>query len=173
MLYSFTKGAQMKRVAVAMAFALLFVASLVFVSTTLAGPATSKQRVVMRVKSEIGSGVGTFVLTPTGSGSLESDVGAIKEAISQKQVVRGGKSVIVFTITSTWTGRRGTMVLREQIDDVAGKNGNRIGTGVWSLLRARATAQYAGLSGGGRSAYVVTPRGCCVVLRYQGSVTKP
>jgi hypothetical protein len=165
----------MKRVASILAtLALLTVASLVLVSATPAGPAASKpQRVVMEVKSKVGSGGGTFVLTPLRSGPLKSDAGMIKETISQKHVVRGGQAVIIFTITSTWTGKRGTMVLRERIDDVAGGAGYRVGTGTWSLLRASGTDQYAGLSGGGRSAYVLALKGCCVLFHYEGFVTKP
>ena len=154
------------------AFALLTVASLVLVSAAPADRAASTQRVVMKVKSKLGSAAGTFTLTATGAGPLRSDTGTIAETVAQKQIVRGGTHVIVFTITSIWTGKRGTMVLRERIEDVAAKNGNRIGTGVWSLLGARATVQYVGFVGSGRSAYTVTPQGCCVVLRYQGSVTK-
>ena len=179
MRYSFTETgddrAKTKGVSWALTtLAVLTVASLLFVSATLAGPAASKQRIAMKVKSPVGSGAGTFIFTPLGSGPLESDAGTIKDTSEQqKHVVRGGQPVIVFTFTSTWTGKKGTMVIRERIDDVAAKNGNRIGTGVWSLLRAKGTDQYAGLSGSGRSAYVLPPNGCCVLFRYQGSVTKP
>ena len=154
------------------AFALLTVASLVLVSTAPAERTATTQRVVMKVRSKIGSAAGTFALTATGTGPLRSDTGTIAETVAQKQIVSGGTPVIVFTITSTWTGKRGTMVLRERIEDVGVKNGNRFGTGVWSLLSARATAQYVGFVGSGHSAYTVTPQGCCVVFRYQGSVTK-
>lgn len=171
---SVAEEAKMKRVAPFLTIlALLTVASLLLVSPTSAGPAASKQRVVMEVKSKVGSGGGAFVLTALGSRPLESDAGMIKDTVSQKHVVRGGQSVIIFTITSTWTGKRGTMVLRERIDDVAGGSGYRVGTGVWSLLSAKGTDQYAGLSGSGRSAYVLAPQGCCVLFRYEGFVTKP
>jgi hypothetical protein len=150
------------------------VASLVLVSATPAGPAASgPQRIVMEVKTKVSSAGGTFVLTPLGSGSLKSDTGTIKRTVSQKKVVRYGQSVIIFTMTSTWTGKRGKMVLRERIDDVAGGSGYRIGTGVWSLLSASAAKQYAGLSGSGRAAYWLAPQGCCVFFRYEGLVTKP
>ena len=156
------------------ALGLLAMASLVFVSATLAGPAASKQRIAMKVRSPAGSGAGTFTFTPARSGSLGSDAGTIKDTSEQqKHVVRAGQTVIVFTFTSTWSGKKGTMVLRDRFEDVAAKNGNRIGTGVWSLVNAKGTGQYAGLSGSGRSAYVLTPHGCCVLFRYQGSVTKP
>ncbi len=126
----------------------------------------------MEVTSKASSPGGKFVLTSLGSGSLKSDAGTIKRAVSQKKVVRRGQSVIIFTMTSTWTGKRGKMVLREQIDDVAGGGGYRVGTGDWSLLSASGTNQYARLSGSGRSAYVLAPHGCCVLFRYEGLVTK-
>ena len=155
--------------------ALLMGASLVLVSATPAGRAASKQHVVMKVKSTVGSGGGTFVLTPLGSGQLESDAGTTQDAgLSQKHVVRGGKPVLIFTYTSTWTGTRGTIVLQERINDAPGaKPGYRVGTGVWSLLSASGTDQYAGLTGSGKSTYAVTPHGCCVLIRYEGFVTTP
>jgi len=161
----------MKRVATILA--LLTVASLVLVSATPAGQAASKQRVAMEVKSTVGSRAGTFVLTALGAGQLKSDAGTIKDTVSQKHVVRSGQAVVIFTITSTWTGKLGTMVLRERIDDVAGGGGYRVGTGVWSLRSASGTNQYAGLSGSGGSAYALSAHGCCVLFRYEGFVTKP
>ena len=125
----------------------------------------------MDVKSTVGSGGGAFVFTPQGSGPLESDTGTIALAVSQKHVVRDGQSVIIFTITSTWKGKLGTMVLKERIDDVVVGN-YHVGTGVWSLVSARGTNQYAGLTGSGRTAYVVPPRGS-VVFRYDGFAKKP
>lgn len=165
--------AKMKRVAsVLTTLALVTVASLVLVSATPAGPAASKQRVVMEAKKIVGPGGGTFSVTPVGLGPLKSDSGKFTFTGSQKDVVRSGQSVIIFTVTSTWTGKRGTMVLRERIDDVAAADtGYRVGTGMWSLLSARGTGQYAGLSGSGRSAYVVTPQER-VFFRWEGFVTK-
>jgi hypothetical protein len=163
----------MKRVTSALpTVVVLTVGSLVFVSAAPAGPAANKQHVVMEVKSEVGSAAGTFVLTPLGSGPITSDAGTISLTVSQKHGVRSGQSVIIFTIASTWTGKRGTMVVRQRIDDVAGGGSYRVGTGVWSLLSASGTNQYAGLSGSGRSAYVVPPHGP-VLFRYEGFVTKP
>ena len=157
---------------VATILAVLAVASFVLASPTAAGQA-SKQSVVMEVKSTVGSKAGTFVLTPQGSGPLKSDAGTINETVSQKHVVRNGQSVIIFAITSTWTGKLGTMVLQERINDVAGGGGYRVGTGVWSLRGASGTSQYAGLSGGGGSAYALSAHGCCVLFRYEGLVAKP
>ena len=153
--------------------AVLNVASLMLVSATWAATTVSKQRVVMEAKAIVGPGGGTFVVTPQGHGPLKSDAGKFTFTVSQKEVVRSGQSVIIFTSTSTWAGKRGTMVLRERFDDVAaGGNGYRVGTGVWSLLSARGTGQYAGLSGSGRSAYVVTPQER-LFFRWEGFVTKP
>lgn len=76
----------------------------------------------------------------------------------------------VYGVTSTWTGKRGTLVLKERVEDVAAGRGYRVGTGTWSTLPARGTGQYAGLQATGASAYVLTPtRGPFV--RYEGLAT--
>ena len=150
----------------------LSVASLVLVSAAQAGPAATKQRVVMEAKAAAGPGGGTFVVTPQGPGPLKSDTGTFTFTISKQEVVRSGQRVTIYTVTSTWAGKRGTLVLRQRIDDVAAGNGYRVGTGVWSLLSARGTGQYAGVSGSGRSAYAWTPQKR-VFFRYEGFVTKP
>ncbi len=164
----------MKRVASLLtALALLSIASLVLVSATSAGTAASNQRVVIEGKATVGTGSARFALTPLGSGSLKSDSGTMVETVTQKHVVRSGQAVIIFTVTSTWTGKLGTLVLRQRIDDVAAGSAYRVGTGDWSLLTASGTNQYAGLTGSGRSAYVLAPHGCCVLFRLEGFVAKP
>ena len=151
--------------------ALLGVASLVLVASSAAGAAAAKQRVQMEARLKVAES-GTFVLRPVSRGPLASDSGTFSFDASQKRLVRGGQSVIVFTVTSTWQGRRGSLVIRERVDDVAAGSGYRVGTGVWSLVSARGTGQYAELSGSGRSAYVVTP-GERVLSRWEGIVDKP
>lgn len=154
--------------------ALVTVASLVCISATPAGPATNRQRVAVEAKKIAGPGDGTFVLTTLGPGPLKPDSGTFTDSVSQKNVVRSGQSVLIFTATSTWTGKQGTLVLQLRIDDVAAGNGYRVGTGMWSLLSARGTGQYAGLNGSGRLAYVATPKAPIdhVSIRYEGVVTK-
>jgi hypothetical protein len=161
----------MKRVAsILTTLALLSVSTLVLVSTTAAGPVASKERVVMEAKGS-GPAGGTFVLTPRGPGSLKSDAGKYTFTAAKNEIVRSGQSVIVYTATVTLAGKRGTLVTRERIDDVAAGSGYRVGTGVWSPLTPRGTGQYAGLTGGGRVAYVLTPQSG-PFPRWEGFVTR-
>lgn len=163
----------MKKIAeLTLALALLTVASMVLVSATPAG--ASKQRVVIEAKKVAGPGVGTFALTPQGSGPLAADSGTFGATVSQRTIVRSGQSVTIFTATSTWTGKKGTLLLRERVEDVAAGGIYRVGTGVWSLLSAKGSGQYAGVSGSGRSAYVATPKAAVdrVSFRYEGLVGK-
>jgi hypothetical protein len=148
------------------------VASVVLVSAAPAGPAASKQGIVIEAKKAAGPGGGTFVLTPVGPGPLAADAGRFTFTVSQQHVVRSGQSVTIYSATSTWAGKQGTMVLRERIEDVAAGSGYRVGSGVWSLLSARGIGQYAGLTGSGRSAYAWTPQNR-VFFRFEGFVTKP
>jgi hypothetical protein len=151
--------------------ALFTVAVLVLVSATPASPAASKQRVVLEAKKTYGPGGGTFVVTTLGPGPLTSDSGEFTFRASPKNVVRSGQSIIVFSTTTSFTGKRGTLVFRGPFDQVAAGNGYRVATGDWSIVTARGTGQYAGLSGSGRSAYVVTPQGR-LFTRWEGFVTK-
>jgi hypothetical protein len=156
--------------AVPLTLALVGVAALVLGSATAAGSAASKQRLVIEAKKVAGPGGGAFVLTPQGAGALERDSGTFTGSVTQTSVVRSGQEVTIFTATSTFAGKLGTLVIRERIDDVAAGSGYRVGTGTWSVLGAKATGQYAGLSGSGRSAYSVTPQHR-VLFRYEGFLT--
>ena len=142
------------------------------VSAAPAGPIAVKQHVVIEAKKTAGPGGGTFVVTSMGSGPLTSDFGNFTFTVSQKHVVRSGQPATIYTVVSTWAGKQGTMVFRERIEDVAAGNGYRVGTGVWSLIAARGTGQYAGLNGTGRSAYAWTNQNR-VYFRFEGTVTKP
>lgn len=162
----------MKRVtSIVTILAFLTVASLTLVSATAAGPAASKQRVVVEAKGS-GPAGGPFVLTPQGHGWLKSDAGKYTFTAAKNEGVRNGQLVIAYIVTVTFAGKQGTLVTRERIDDVAAGSGYRVGTGVWSLLTARATGQYAGLTGGGRVAYVLTPRKG-PFPRWEGFFTRP
>jgi hypothetical protein len=152
------------------ALAVVGVVSLLVASSAV-GRAAGTQGVQMEATFDAGRS-GTFVLTATGTGRLRSDSGKFEFAASEKRLVRNGQSVIVFTVTSTWRGQRGTLVLRERTDDVAAADGYRVGTGVWSINDARGTGQYAGVTGSGRLAYVVTPRHR-VLTRWEGIVRQP
>jgi hypothetical protein len=154
--------------------ALLGAGALVLVSAAPASTAAGKQPVTMESSStlKLRGSSGAFVLTPVGSGPLQPDAGTFTSVISQKKVVRDGQSVYVFTGTSTWNGKLGTLVVHEQFDDVDASRGYRIATGPWSLVSAKGTGQYTGVSASGRSAYVLTPGGR-VFFRWEGLAAKP
>lgn len=156
----------MKRVGVILTtLALLIGASLVLVSTTAAGTAASKQRIVIETKTA----AATFVLTPQGSGPLKADSGKFAYTGSTKEIVRHGQSVKILTATFTFTGKQGAMVLRQRFDDVAAGAGYRVATGTWSLISTRGTGQYAKVSGSGGSAYAATPQQR-LFLQFEGLV---
>ena len=69
----------------------------------------------------------------------------------------------------TFTGKRGTLVLRSQFAWIEAGGPYNIATGTWKVVRG--TGQYAGVTGGGRSAQVGGPSGW--VARYQGFLTSP
>lgn len=144
------------------------------VSAATATPAAGKQHITMESSTtiELRGKSGAFVLTPAGSGPLQSDAGTFTSSISQRKVVRDGQAAYLFTATATWKGKLGTLVVREQFDDVDASRGYRVGTGLWSFVSAKGTGQYAGVSASGRSAYVVTPAGR-VLFRWEGLATKP
>ena len=69
----------------------------------------------------------------------------------------------------TFTGKRGTLVLRSQFTWIEAGGPYNIATGTWKVVRG--TGQYAGVTGGGRSAQVGAPSGW--LARYQGFLTSP
>jgi hypothetical protein len=168
------EGHKMKRVAsILTTLALFTVASLVLVSATTASPVAGTQRITMESSSTLqqrGSS-GAFVLTPVGSGPLQPDAGTFTSSISQKKIVRDGQSVYVFKGKSTWKGKLGTLVVQQQFDDVDASRGYRVATGLWSLVSAQGTGQYAGVRASGRAAYVLTPSGH-VFFRWEGLAAK-
>ena len=157
---------------VLMPLLLAFVASLVLVAAAPANPTATKQHVVLEGTKIAGPGGGTFTLTASGSGPLKADSGTFSGPVSQKKIVRNGQAVIIFTSTTTFKGKLGTLVLKERFEDVAAGNGYRVGTGVWSVVKAKGKRQYAGLTGSGRSAYVLA-QDHHVFFRWEGFVTKP
>jgi hypothetical protein len=137
----------------------LVLACAVSVSTAGAGPKAGKQRVAISARPS-DSGPGQFVLTPFGSGALEGDSGKVRVAISGGRTVRRqGQDVSIYNITFTYTGKRGSLTIRERSEWVDVSNENAPGVdyppavaiGTWKVVRG--TGQYAKITGGGRSAH--------------------
>ena len=135
------------------------VAALGVASVAAAGPDATKQRVAISARPS-DSGPGRFVLTPLGSGALKRDSGEARVAISGgRTVTRQGQEVSLYDITFTYSGKRGSLTIRERSEWVDVSNENAPGVdypaavaiGTWKVVRG--TGQYAGIAGGGRSAH--------------------
>src|SRR5262245_35122496 len=162
--------------------AALAVLGVTLTSLAAAGPEAAKQRVAITV-TILPSGKG--VLTPLTDGALDRDSGTFSgnwksRLPSGREVMRDGQQVDIYTgVVWTLTGKRGTLVLREERtewtdlgqdlngDGVGFRDGSGddgIATGSWKVVRG--TGAYAGISGGGRSSHL--GQGGRWVARYEG-----
>lgn len=152
----------------------LFVAlavAVTVVSVAAAGPAATKQRVAIAIKGN-DSGLGTFVLTPLQAGALKADAGTANVVIrGPKVVIRDGQRVEIFNSTWTFSGKHGTLTTRERLDWI--DTGDAfIGVGTWRVVRA--TGEYVGVTGNGRSAHVGQNHGNGAwIIRHDGFLTVP
>ena len=88
----------------------------------------------------------------------------------RRGTVRDGQEVFRWTCRAwVFTGKRGKLVLRSQFGWIEAGGPYNIATGTWKVVRG--TGQYAGVTGGGRSAQVGAPSGW--FARYQGYLTSP
>lgn len=128
-----------------------FVAAATVASVAAAGPEEAKQRVAINVKFH----QKTFVLSPFQAGALKRDSGTTTGTTANgpcRDVIRDGQEVSVCSGRSTLTGKLGTLTIRTQENWVDSGNAPcGIAFGTWAVVRG--TGQYAGIAGGGRSAY--------------------
>jgi hypothetical protein len=129
------------------------VAALAATAATLAAvasaaPVAAKQRVSIQI-----TGAGTFALTALTPGAVKSDTGAATFCCwTQRYITRDGQSIEIDNPQMTLTGKRGTIVARNQIGWIDVPDGWGVFTGTWKVIRG--TGAYAGLAGGGRGAGV-------------------
>ena len=71
--------------------------------------------------------------------------------------MRDGQDIDINDPQMTLTVKRGTLVVRSQIEFVDIPDGWAVFTGTWKVIRG--TGAYAGLSGGGRRAGIQLPDG--------------
>jgi hypothetical protein len=155
------------------------VAAVTLTSVAAAGPDAARQRVAITTK---GLPDGQFVLTPLQTGALELDSGrtclarSIKPCVTpsslwpaDRVVMRGGQSVDVYYGFWTFTGKRGSLTIRERSEWVdAGGAPPWAAIGIWKVVRG--TGQYAGITGGGRSGHAgLGPKW---TSRYEGFLTR-
>jgi hypothetical protein len=144
-------------------------ATFMVTSFASAGAEVTKQRVQIDMKI---SPKKTFVLTPLQGGAIENDSG--KQSCDgeprKRTVYRDGQEAYPWSCDAwTFTGKRGTLVLRSQFTWIEAGGPYNIATGTWKVVRG--TGQYAGITGRGRSAQVGGPSGW--LARYQGFLTLP
>jgi len=151
-------------------------AAVALTSVAAADPAATKQRVQIDMKIRPAD---TFVLTPLEGGALERDSGTQgckgepdKGGVG---VLRDGQESWPWVCRAwVFTGKRGTLVLRSQFTWIEAGGPYNIATGTWKVVRG--TGQYAGITGGGRSAQVGAPSEWGPsdwLARYQGFLTSP
>jgi hypothetical protein len=135
------------------------VVALTVASVAAARPDVAKQRIAISAKPD-DSRPGQFVLTPLGSGALKRDSGKVRVAFSSgPKVLRQGQEVSIYKITFRYTGKRGSLTIRERSEWVDVSNENAPGydyrpavaMGTWKVVAG--TGQYAKIAGGGRSAH--------------------
>ncbi len=133
--------------------AVLAAAAVTLAAVAAAGPVAAKQRVAIQSK-----GANAFVLTPLTPGAIKPDTGTATFCCwSQRFVTRDGQSIEINNPQGTFVGKRGTIVVRQQIEWLDISNGYAISTGTWKVVRG--TGDYAGLSGSGRKAGIQLPNG--------------
>jgi hypothetical protein len=155
---------------------ILFAATVVAVTTVTAaaGGQTAKQQVALELTFYPGQ---TFLVLPK-TGGLKPDSGRIAKIPESagRKVVRDGQELTIFNPTWTLTGKKGTLTIREHNEWVfLGSDGNKdriddaVAVGTWKVVRG--TGQYAGVSGGGRSAHAGLGRNWNA--RYDGFLAPP
>jgi hypothetical protein len=142
-----------------LALVIALAVGLTVASVAAASTHAVKQRIAISAKPD-SSGPGKFVLTPLGSGALKRDFGKVTVAISSgPTVMRQGQQVSIYNITFTYTGKRGSLKIRERSEwvDVSNKNAAgynyrpAVAIGTWKVVAG--TGQYAKIAGRGRSAH--------------------
>jgi hypothetical protein len=129
-------------------------AMLAVASLASAAPEAVKQRVAITSKDLPD---GTFVLSPFASGAIKRDTGTTSIVIHDPtRVLREGQSFELYVLDWTFTGKRGTLTIRER-NEWLDTGDAYVAYGRWSVKGG--TGQYAKVTGGGRSVGVGHDRG--------------
>jgi hypothetical protein len=134
--------------------ALLAAAAFTPTSVAADGTTTARQRVSITDTFATRS----FVLTPTTTGATKPDSGTFTDCCwSHRVVTRDGQRIEIDDPLTTYTGKRGTFVIRFRIEWLNAGNGYTVGTATWKLVRG--TGAYAQITGVGHSAHAWPPSG--------------
>ena len=153
-----------------------FAAAATLTGVAAASPDAAKQRVAIDTKI---LPQGKFVLTPVRSGALKLDSGTISgnwQSTPGRHVTRDGQNITIYNGLWTFTGKRGSLTIRERNEWVdTGSDGNgdgqqdSVAIGTWSVVRG--TGAYARVAGSGGSGHVGLGR--LWNARYEGFLTVP
>ena len=147
----------------------VLVSAVTLTSVAAAGPAAAKQRVAIETKI---LPEGTFVLTPLRAGVLKRDSGTVTgnwRSITGRDVTRNGQRVTIYNGLWTFTGKRGTLRIRERNEWVDVGYDDGVAIGIWKVVRG--TGQYARVAGSGGSGHAGLGR--TWYARYEGFLTVP
>jgi len=141
------------------------------VAVASASPSASKQRIAIEAKSNIVTGKMTFVLATPAAGELESDVGRGESVGSPKPPVlrKNGQTITPVVVVDSAASKKGTFEVRAKVDHASAGNSWGADHGTWTFKGL--TGVYAGYSGGGGVALVVTPAGK-TIYRLEGYLSK-
>lgn len=141
------------------------------VAVASASPAASKQRIAIDAKSSTVYGKTTFVLSALSGGQLEGDVGSGENTGSPKPSVvkKNGQSMNRVAFTDSLVGKNGSFKLLGNVESFSAGSGYLANHGTWTFKGL--AGAYAGHTGGGGVALVVTPTGK-LIYRLEGYVSQ-
>jgi hypothetical protein len=147
----------------------LFAAALTLVSGAAGTSTAAKQPVT--ITGHPGKTGADFNLVWLRPGAAISDSGSVDDhVLTDRTLVRDGQSVRVNGVLETYTGKRGTLVLRDRIEWIDAGNGYTISVSTWRVVRG--TGAYKNVTGRGRgaAAWLHAPNGP-VYYRNDGYLT--
>lgn len=141
--------------------AVLAATAVTLATVASAGSAPGKQRVAIWANS-CNDAACKFYLAPLGRGPLKgADTGTATFCCwTRRFITRDGQKIEINNPRGRLTGKRGTLIIRQQIDWVDlpfGDDTYAISTGTWKVVGG--TGVYAGVSGSGRHAGIQLPNG--------------
>ena len=124
------------------AAAVLITTAVTLTTAANAEPFAAKQHVAIQLKTD------SFVLSPMTSGAVKRDTGSSDSCCwTRRFITHDGLTNEIDNPQVTLRGKRGTLVLRNQIEFFDIPGGDAVFTGSWKVIRG--TGAYAGITGGG------------------------
>src|SRR5262245_2134136 len=140
-------------------------------ASAAAGTSTEPKQLLTITGKPGKAGADHFTLVWSRPGTAITDSGSVDNRIlTDRTLVRDGQSVRVNEVLETYTGKRGTLVLRDRIEWTDAGNGYTINVSTWRVVSG--TGAYKDIAGHGRGAGVwVHARRGPVFYRNDGLLT--